>query len=161
MHSQALKPKADAVLSSSRSVVCRHTAHTGKVEGEGFVGDPWLSILLTLCHISHFGSHWLVLDHLIKLKACRQGQGCLFPGLRPAHACGSCCSCACVGHLSGRMQATSQPLPPPPHTHTHARQHLVFTGARNISTVIDWRLTSTLQRPSKQLLSSPQTTPHV
>jgi hypothetical protein len=30
------------------------------------MGDPWLSILLTLCHILHFGSHWLVLDYLIR-----------------------------------------------------------------------------------------------
>jgi hypothetical protein len=29
---------------------------------EGFVGDPWLFIILTLCHILHFVSHWLVLD---------------------------------------------------------------------------------------------------
>jgi hypothetical protein len=26
--------------------------------------STWLSILLTLCHILHFGSHWLVLNHL-------------------------------------------------------------------------------------------------
>jgi hypothetical protein len=31
------------------------------------VGDPWLSILLILCHILHFGSHWLVLDHLVNI----------------------------------------------------------------------------------------------
>jgi hypothetical protein len=35
---------------------------------EGFVGDPLLSNLLTLCHISHFGSQWLVLDHLINKR---------------------------------------------------------------------------------------------
>jgi hypothetical protein len=29
---------------------------------EGFVGDPWLFIMLTLCHILHFVSHWLVLS---------------------------------------------------------------------------------------------------
>jgi hypothetical protein len=28
----------------------------------GFVGNPWLCILSTLCHILHFVSHWLVLD---------------------------------------------------------------------------------------------------
>jgi hypothetical protein len=28
---------------------------------EGFVGDPWLSITLTLCHILHSVSHWPVL----------------------------------------------------------------------------------------------------
>jgi hypothetical protein len=33
---------------------------------EGFVGDPWLSVLLTLCHMLHSGSHRLVLDYLIK-----------------------------------------------------------------------------------------------
>jgi hypothetical protein len=31
---------------------------------EGFVGDPWLSIMLTLCHILHSISHWPVLVYL-------------------------------------------------------------------------------------------------
>jgi hypothetical protein len=34
----------------------------------GFVGDPWLFIILTLCHILHFVSHWLVLDLSINCK---------------------------------------------------------------------------------------------
>jgi hypothetical protein len=29
---------------------------------EGFVGDPWLSITSTLCHILHYASRWFVLD---------------------------------------------------------------------------------------------------
>jgi hypothetical protein len=33
---------------------------------EGFVGDPWLSITLTLCHILHSVSHWPVLVYFIK-----------------------------------------------------------------------------------------------
>jgi hypothetical protein len=33
---------------------------------EGFVGDPWLSILSRFCHIVRVVSHWLVLDHLIE-----------------------------------------------------------------------------------------------
>jgi hypothetical protein len=32
---------------------------------EGFVGDPWLSITLTLCHILHSVSHWPVLVYFI------------------------------------------------------------------------------------------------
>jgi hypothetical protein len=41
--------------------------------GEGFVGDPWLSITLTLCHILHSVSHWPVLVYFIKTtEALRQ-----------------------------------------------------------------------------------------
>jgi hypothetical protein len=31
----------------------------------GFVGDPWLSIMLTLCHILHSVNHRLVLVYFI------------------------------------------------------------------------------------------------
>jgi hypothetical protein len=31
------------------------------------VGDPWLSIMLTLCHILHSVSHWPVLVYFIKI----------------------------------------------------------------------------------------------
>jgi hypothetical protein len=47
------------------------SAHNNLAAGQlvtserGVCGDPWLSILLILCHILHFISHWLVLDHLI------------------------------------------------------------------------------------------------
>jgi hypothetical protein len=32
---------------------------------EGFVGDPWLSILLTLCYTLHSVSHWPVFIYFI------------------------------------------------------------------------------------------------
>jgi hypothetical protein len=35
---------------------------------EGFVGDPWLSITLTLCHILHSVSHWPVLVYYFKIS---------------------------------------------------------------------------------------------
>jgi hypothetical protein len=35
------------------------------------VGDPCLSILLTLCTCCIFGSHWLVLDHLVNQIASK------------------------------------------------------------------------------------------
>jgi hypothetical protein len=34
---------------------------------EGFVGDPWLSITLTLCHILHSVSHWPVLVYFTNI----------------------------------------------------------------------------------------------
>jgi hypothetical protein len=44
---------------------------------EGFAGDPWLSIMLTLCQTNHFVSLWLVLDLPINvhiLPACSLAQ---------------------------------------------------------------------------------------
>jgi hypothetical protein len=35
---------------------------------EGFVGDPCLSIVLTLCHILHFVSNWPVLVYFINSR---------------------------------------------------------------------------------------------
>jgi hypothetical protein len=36
------------------------TSCTRSPVSEGFVGDPWLFIMLTLCHILHSVSHWPV-----------------------------------------------------------------------------------------------------
>jgi hypothetical protein len=33
------------------------------------VGDPWLSIMLTLCHILHSVSHWPVLVYFINTNS--------------------------------------------------------------------------------------------
>jgi hypothetical protein len=48
------------------------------------VGDPWLSITLTLCHILHFVSHWPVLVYYFN---CTLQVHCADT---PLH-----CSCCC------------------------------------------------------------------
>jgi hypothetical protein len=51
---------------------------------EGFAGDPWLSIMLTLCQTIYFVSLWLVLDLPINvhmLPACSLAQH------KPPHSC--------------------------------------------------------------------------
>jgi hypothetical protein len=55
---------------------------------EGFVGDPWLSITLTLCHILHSVSHWPVLVYLINriISTGSLGSSSLCHN-RPARAC--------------------------------------------------------------------------
>jgi hypothetical protein len=40
---------------------------------EGFVGDPWLSITLSLCHILHSVSHWPVLVYYFNSTGCSAG----------------------------------------------------------------------------------------
>jgi hypothetical protein len=40
-------------------------SYTRSPVSEGFVGDPWLSIMLTICHILHSVSHWPVLVYFI------------------------------------------------------------------------------------------------
>jgi hypothetical protein len=51
-----------------RSAVHFLTKHRGSLVSEGFGGDPWPLILLTLClvFILAVTSQWLVLDHLIR-----------------------------------------------------------------------------------------------
>jgi hypothetical protein len=44
-----------------------HEQHIGL---GGFVGDPWLSIMLALCHILLVVSHWLVLNFSIGIRGC-------------------------------------------------------------------------------------------
>jgi hypothetical protein len=45
---------------------------------EGFVGDPWLSIVLTVCHILHPVSHACVeLLHQKSMLACKVGASTL------------------------------------------------------------------------------------
>jgi hypothetical protein len=60
---------------------------------EGFVEDPWLSIMLTLCHILHSVSHWPVLVYFINSLAARRGvPGHMvdpLPTLKYQHACHS------------------------------------------------------------------------
>jgi hypothetical protein len=61
-------------------------------------GDPWLSILLYLCHILHSGSHWLVLDHLINIKA---------PLLPPSQASYQCSQAAAAPTATTHVCLTS------------------------------------------------------
>jgi hypothetical protein len=44
---------------------------------EGFVGDPWLSITLTLCHILHSVSHWPVLVYYFNTYTERCSAQCM------------------------------------------------------------------------------------
>jgi hypothetical protein len=51
----------------ARQQQCLLQADSWSPVSEGFVGDPWLSITLTLCHILHSVSHWPVLVYFINL----------------------------------------------------------------------------------------------
>jgi hypothetical protein len=85
---------------------------------EGFVGDPWLSILLTLCHILHSVSHWPVLVYFISmtgLKLDDRGWGPLVYSARVSnvrscctnHPATSCTTVCCGLHLTSVQQQTA------------------------------------------------------
>jgi hypothetical protein len=64
---------------------------------EGFVGDPWLSITLTLCHILHSVSHWPVLVYyfitLSHLTKHGRSSACYGLVVRSGQAHLNCASC--------------------------------------------------------------------
>jgi hypothetical protein len=67
------------------------------------VGDPWLSIALTLCHILHSVSHWPVLVYFINcllLPAVRPETSALTAASCHSEALGSVLPCSRVLHTS-------------------------------------------------------------
>jgi hypothetical protein len=59
--------RAYALLQSLQHYISLLQPDSWSTVSEGFVGDPWLSITLTLCHILHSVSHWPVLVYFISI----------------------------------------------------------------------------------------------
>jgi hypothetical protein len=93
-------------------------AHTPSPVSEGFVGDPWLSVVLTLGHILHYVSHWLafvyfifnpskvasaansvkqtaILCRMIRFSRAMLAASCLVAGCL---GCAPCHACKCVSN---------------------------------------------------------------
>jgi hypothetical protein len=68
-----ISPSSHVIGWAAVNVIATSTRNCRNLS-EGFAGDPWLSIMLTLCHILHSVSHWPVLVYCIKLKQTRQQQ---------------------------------------------------------------------------------------
>jgi hypothetical protein len=67
----------DAAASLARQQQCLLQPESWSPVNEGFVGDPWLSIMLMLCHILHSISQWPVLKYFINTNQLRPAQSVL------------------------------------------------------------------------------------
>jgi hypothetical protein len=62
-----MEQRRSSIACTTAALAVPTTADSWSPVSEGFVGDPWLSITLTLCHILHSVSHWPVLVYLINV----------------------------------------------------------------------------------------------
>jgi hypothetical protein len=76
----------DAAALLARQQQCLLQPDSWSPVSEGFVGDPWLSITLILCHILHSISHWPVLEYFI--ITCQ--LFCWYAQVMDATSCTSC-----------------------------------------------------------------------
>jgi hypothetical protein len=73
------------------------------------VVDPWLSIMLTLCHILHSVSHWPVSEYLLNSRGAAQpSMAVLYCStnslIRASAVLLCCCQQGVLSHLLGDPQ---------------------------------------------------------